>query len=164
MKIIQIVPKLPPSFNGVGDYALNLARQLRQDFEIETHFIVGDPYWQGGEMIEGFAVSQLAERSSKALTSLILQLSIDKVVLHYAGYGYAPRGCPLWLVDGLKLWRKQQIKRKLFTMFHELYATSKKPWTSSFWLSPFQKKLTACLTQISVFLQANKTMQILFLA
>lgn len=47
IKIIQIVPQLPPAINGLGDYALNLARQLRQDFAIETHFVVGDHSWTG---------------------------------------------------------------------------------------------------------------------
>ncbi len=40
--VIAIVPRLPPAIDGVGDYALNLARQLRKDFNIHTHFIVGN--------------------------------------------------------------------------------------------------------------------------
>jgi len=40
--IIQIIPKLPPAINGLGDYALNLAGQLK-DYKIKTHFVVCDP-------------------------------------------------------------------------------------------------------------------------
>jgi len=47
MNIIQIVPRLPPVIDGVGDYALNLARQLPKDFNIQTHFIVGSSTWKG---------------------------------------------------------------------------------------------------------------------
>jgi hypothetical protein len=40
-KIYQIVPRLHPRIDGVGDYALSLARQLRHDYGIDTHFIIG---------------------------------------------------------------------------------------------------------------------------
>jgi hypothetical protein len=55
MNILQIVPRLPPAIDGVGDYALNLARQLRQDFSIHTHFLVCDPNWNGKTELEGFS-------------------------------------------------------------------------------------------------------------
>ena len=48
-QIIQIVPKLPPAIDGLGDYALNIARQLYKDFGVKTHFVVGDPAWVGAE-------------------------------------------------------------------------------------------------------------------
>jgi hypothetical protein len=38
MRIIAIVTNLPPAIDGVGDYALHLARQLRQDHNIYTCF------------------------------------------------------------------------------------------------------------------------------
>jgi hypothetical protein len=141
MLIIQIVPKLPPAINGLGDYALNLARQLRQDFDIQTYFIVGDPDWNGLEEIEGFSVNKVENQSAKQLLSLLEQKSSETVLLHYSGYGYAQRGCPSWLIEGLKQWRNAINSRKLITMFHEIYAHSNKPWHSSFWLSSLQRKL-----------------------
>lgn len=36
--IIQIVPRLPPAIDGVGDYALNLARQLRKIINFRAFF------------------------------------------------------------------------------------------------------------------------------
>ncbi|MBW4649285.1 MAG: glycosyltransferase family 1 protein [Kastovskya adunca ATA6-11-RM4] len=148
MVIIQVVPKLPPAINGLGDYALSLARQLRQEFAIETHFIVGDPSWEGAEEIEGFPISTVSERSSAALLSLLLPSSSATLLLHYVGYGYAKRGCPVWLVDGLQRWRAGSTQRRLVTMFHELHAFGP-PWTSSFWLSPLQKNLVARLVKLS---------------
>jgi hypothetical protein len=71
IKIIQIVPQLPPSINGLEDYALNLARQLRKDYEIETHFVIGDRTWTGAVEIEGFPVSQISDRSFDALLTLL---------------------------------------------------------------------------------------------
>ncbi|HEY9599664.1 MAG TPA: hypothetical protein V6D33_18535 [Cyanophyceae cyanobacterium] len=38
MNMISTVPQLPPAIDSVGDYAFNLARQRRQDFDLDTHF------------------------------------------------------------------------------------------------------------------------------
>jgi hypothetical protein len=150
MRFITIVTGLPPRIDGVGDYALSLARQIRKDVGIETHFIVGDPAWNGPPTVEGFEVSKLAERSRENLLRILKKVSENTsiVLLHYGGYGYARRGCPLWLVDGLRQWRNETSNRILITMFHELYASGP-PWTSAFWLSPLQRKLAARLARLS---------------
>ncbi len=145
--IVQIVPKLPPVIDGVGDYALNLAQQLYKDFGIRTHFIIGDSTWTGGAVIEGLPVSQVAECSATALLASLSNLCPTVVLLHYVGYGYAKRGCPFWLVEGLERWRNGG-GRLLVTMFHELYASGP-PWTSSFWLSPLQRNLAVRLANLS---------------
>ncbi|MEH1780022.1 MAG: glycosyltransferase family 1 protein [Nostoc sp.] len=146
--LTSIVPRLPPAIDGVGDYALNLARQLRQDFNIQTHFIVGNTKWNGAAEIDGFPVSQVSDRSPDALLDLLSTDRSSSILLHYVGYGYAQRGCPVWLVDGLQRWKSLFPKRSLVTMFHEVYASGP-PWTSSFWLSPLQKNLAARLAQMS---------------
>jgi hypothetical protein len=43
MQIIQIVSRLPPAIDGVGDYAYLLAKQLRAKHDIHTVFVVCDP-------------------------------------------------------------------------------------------------------------------------
>ncbi|MFM5895998.1 MAG: glycosyltransferase family 1 protein, partial [Dolichospermum sp.] len=147
--VIAIVPRLPPAIDGVGDYALNLARQLRKDFNIHTHFIVGNSTWQGAAEIEGFTISQITDNSASTLVSLLS--SNDKyssILLHYVGYGYAQRGCPVWLVQGLERWKSLYPKNRLVTMFHEISASGP-PWTSAFWLSSLQRDLAARLTKLS---------------
>ena len=146
--VISIVPRLPPSIDGVGDYALNLARQLRKDFNIQTHFIVGNPTWMGSLEIEGFPISQITDSSANKLVELLSDL-YSPVLLHYVGYGYAKRGCPAWLVDGLQQWKSLYPQRSLVTMFHEISASSNRPWESSFWLSSLQRNLAARLAQMS---------------
>lgn len=154
--IIQIVPRLPPLVDGLGDYALNLAHQLLVDHHLSTQFIVCDSAWQGclseGSLSES-VVDVLPMHSADALLSILLgngstftRASI--LLLHYSNYGYAKRGCPFWLVDGIERWLKTGNKR-LVTMFHELYASSHKPWTSSFWLSATQKRLATRTAQSS---------------
>ena len=149
MQIISIVPRLPPATDGVGDYAVILARQLRQDYNIQTHFIVCDRIWEGQNTIDGFAVSKLSKTTGKGLVSLLSQQQINTVLLHYVGYGYAKRGCPTWLIDELENWRNSSDRRKLATMFHEVYAAGRPLWTSAFWLFWLQKKLAADLVRLS---------------
>ena len=150
-QIIQIVPQLPPSINGLGDYALNLARQLRKDFDIKTHFVVGDANWESAREIEGFPISVVPKCSTAAVLSTLLKdcPSPAPVLLHYVNYGYAKRGCPVWLVDGLERWLAKDATRSLVTMFHEVYAYGFPPWNSSFWLSPIQRNLASRLAQLS---------------
>lgn len=151
--ITAIVPRLPPAIDGVGDYALNLARQLHKDFNIHTHFIVGCDTWNGDAEIEGFPVTKVSDRSPAVLLTLLLG-NDDKlppnspILLHYVGYGYATRGCPVWLIDGLQSWKNLHPHRSLVTMFHEISASGP-IWTSTFWLSFLQKKLATQVAQIT---------------
>ncbi|MGJ5627862.1 glycosyltransferase family 1 protein [Nostoc sp. CALU 1950] len=146
--VISIVPRLPPAIDGVGDYAMNLACQLRQDFNIQTHFVVGDTKWNGAAEIDSFPVRQVSDRSPDTLLTLLSNDCSSPILLHYVGYGYAQRGCPIWLVDGLQRCKSLFPKRSLVTMFHEVYASGP-PWASSFWLSALQKNLAARLAQMS---------------
>lgn len=154
IKIIQIVPQLPLSISGVGDYALNLARQLWKDYEIETHFIIGTSNWQGATTIQDFPIQKVVARSAEALFFLLSTDSNQSasaptsVLLHYVGYGYANRGCPTWLVEGLERWKANTANSHLVTMFHEVYASGPL-WTSAFWLSRQQRNLAARLAQLS---------------
>ncbi|MEC4806243.1 MAG: glycosyltransferase family 1 protein [Jaaginema sp. PMC 1080.18] len=148
-RVIQIVPTLPPIVDGLGDYALNLARQLRQS-QIETEFIVGDPEWQG-DRCEDFKATVLTRRSASDLLALLPR---DRpILLHYSGYGYAKRGVPQWLISALQ----QRRENHLVTMFHEVYTYDRGPfWSSSFWLSPLQKQLAKQLIQRSDRLVTNR--------
>ncbi len=156
-RIVAIVPRLPPSIDGVGDYALHLARQLRQDSGLITDFLVGDPDWNGETSVEEFAVERVALRSPRDLLKLLPNESKSPatVLLHYVGYGYARRGCPVWLVEGLERWRKAGENRRLVTMFHEVYAFGP-IWTSAFWTSPLQQSLAKRLANLSDFCLTSK--------
>jgi len=159
MLVTSIITRLPPAIDGVGDYALSLAVQLRKDFDIETHFIVGDSRWTQVTEIEEFTSTHVNASSANALLSVLPsdRSSPATVLLHYVNYGYAKRGCPVWLVDGLQRWLAIDRKRSLITMFHEVYAYGFPPWTSSFWLSPIQKNLATRLAQLSACCLTSRT-------
>lgn len=156
--LIQIVPQLPPVVNGVGDYGLIVARQIRQDLGITTHFVVGDPNWDGAKEIEDFPILKVPERSAKSLQSILgeIALSSADILLQYVGYGYASRGCPVWLVKSLQQWKKEKSAGKLITMFHEVYAARYPFWTSAFWTAPLQKRLAGNIVSMSDRVITNK--------
>lgn len=127
MEVVQIVPRLPPLVDGVGDYGFLLAKQLRTAHDIHTVFLVGDPAWESvkngrpkteGEtgrsempepsaMLDGFPIYRLNERSAAELLRMLLLPGMPSIVLlQYGGYGYQKRGCPVWLAGGLCAWRK----------------------------------------------------------
>lgn len=121
MLLTQVVPRLPPSAEGVGSYAEALAGALAA-CGIETRFVTG-----GDPLTEDPA---------------------EPVLLHYANYGYHHRGCPKGLVEKLARWRRRGPDRRLLTVFHEVWATGP-PWRSSFWLAPLQRRLAATLARLS---------------
>jgi len=135
-RIVQIVPRLPPPFEGVGSFAQGLACALLESSNIASHLLAAAPGEPGAEP-EARAFADRLEREAEA----------DPVLLHYAGYGYQPRGCPGWLVDGITAW-KSRGGRRLVTLFHEVYASGP-PWRSSFWLSPAQHRLASRLAGLS---------------
>jgi hypothetical protein len=131
--VLQIVPHLPPPFEGVGTYAAALAGALGE----ESRFLVGDPDWAGAA--DGSRA--VAARTAADLLAGIGEA--DAVLLHYANYGYQARGCPDWLVAGMERW-----SGRLVTVFHEVCAAGP-PWRSSFWLRPAQRRLAAALVRRS---------------
>ena len=52
-------------------------------------------------------------------------------------------------MEGLEKWRRENDKKYLLTMFHEVYAYNPKTWSSQFWTSPLQRNLAQRLAQLS---------------
>jgi len=123
--ILQIVPQLPGSLDGVGDYASILADELRADFNIETKFVAPP-----------FASPMRNECAGCA-----------GIVLHYVNYGYHNRGVPMGLPAMLRQ-LKQAADGRFITIFHELYASGP-PWRSAFWLQPVQKSIARAIARLS---------------
>jgi hypothetical protein len=143
--VLQIVPQLPGTFDGVGDYALNLARALSADHGITTIFLVAAKTSvtskDGYRVISGLNRDESADLAQKC----------EHVILHYVNYGYQARGIPFSLRAFAKQLRSQ-LRGRWVTTFHELYASGP-PWKSAFWLRPLQVRIardmiaasTACI-------------------
>ena len=120
--VLQIVPKKPGTRDGVGDYALNLAKTLSANYGLTTVFVAGK---ETNSIKDGY----------------------DHVILHYVNYGYQKRGVPFHLLSILRKLRGDCGGRFL-TIFHELYASGP-PWGSAFWLRPLQIHIARAISRIS---------------
>ena len=123
--VLQIVPRLPGSLDGVGDYALQLAHQLRMAFGIDTKFVAPPFSFETPNELSG----------------------CSGIILHYVNYGYQNRGVPRHLPPILRQ-LKQAIGGRFVTIFHELYASAS-PWRSAFWLQPLQKSIARTVARLS---------------
>lgn len=119
MQIIQIVPRLPPYTDGVGDYAIALATQLRAEHDIHTHFLSFQLGLTLAPEIAGFPVSSLPAHTVAAFLDSLPPAAA--ILLHYSNYPYVlkPWQAPHWLPTALAQALKQRSLR-LVTMFHEL--------------------------------------------
>jgi hypothetical protein len=146
-RVIHIVPTFPPTHDGVGSFATILAAALNACFGIESRFLVASPAWapEDGET----SAVKIPSATPGPLEDALAEATEGEatVLLHYANYGYEPRGCPSWLIGGLAQW-KARSRGRLVTMFHEFRASGP-PWRSSFWLSPRQRRLATALTRLS---------------
>ena len=136
--LLQIVPKVPGGLDGVGDYALVIARKLREKFGVETVFASFNT--DSNETPGGFKLVPLDRLPDDAT-------KYDRVLLHYVNYGFQKRGVPFRLLSILRALRERH-RGRLVTVFHELYASGP-PWTSAFWLQPFQKDLAKSVARLS---------------
>jgi hypothetical protein len=138
--VLQIVPKLPGTLDGVGDYALKVADKLRQLYRCDTIFAARE--FDSRTNIHGFGTISLdsLDRAAAAQASL-------GIILHWVNYGYQKRGVPFALLRVLRDMRTQH-RGSLLTVFHELCASGP-PWRSAFWLRPWQVHITRSIAQLS---------------
>jgi hypothetical protein len=144
--IVQIAPQLPPAVDGVGDYSWQLAGHWPVA-ETRFRFLV----LHGAEATRAHAAD--ADVSAFAPDASSLHEALEKsgarvAVLHYVGYGYQPKGIPVWLPAALEEWRHEGSARRLVTMFHEMYATSS-PLRSPFWVKPWAQRIMQRLVNAS---------------
>jgi hypothetical protein len=148
--LVQIVAGLPPAVDGVGDYALAIARALREQHGIESLFVVANPTWQfsgddvSRDAIEGFPVIRVASKRPAALCLSLRKILFGAradphtpVLFHCSLYGYATRALAFWLERGLAAWKRETPESPLITMFHELVADGP-VWSTAYWLQGLQ--------------------------
>jgi hypothetical protein len=150
---IQIVPRLPPHICGIGDYAVTAAKNILEHYQIPTVFIKTDSNFPGEETTEGFKVIELNTHSSQALLSALAEANPKQdnpewILLQYEFYQFHSKGCPVWLIDGLKKWKQGGKHRKIAIMFHELY-TYTIPRRREILLRPYQMHLVKTLIRLS---------------
>lgn len=161
IRIIHIAPELPPTVGGVADYTYILSRRLDEVSQGAVESVLVHAGNKEADVINvDMPVTNLSgQRSEAALAATIERLASEAegqtiVLLEYSGYGYANRGAPLWLLRSLR-----RVRRNggipLITIFHELFATSYKPWDRRFWTMPVQYYVASRLARLSDGCMAN---------
>jgi hypothetical protein len=149
--LIHVVPWRGVEPNGVADYSLALARALAACNGPKSVFLSGTRSAQALPVQDEWKTVFLPRRQAQCMADTLRSLSAEPpvaVVLHFSGYGYQKRGVPLWLVEGIRSWRRRARHVPLVTIFHELYASGR-PWQSAFWLSPLQKHIACSILNLS---------------
>jgi hypothetical protein len=121
---VQIVVSLMPGEDGVGDYAYRLACTFPRQ-GIETTFVVAghrrlDRTSKATPSRKRFKIIHAENTDPGSLGRTLSSIGADVVVVHMSAYGYADKGVPTWLVDGLAAWKKTS-SAPLVTVFHELW-------------------------------------------
>jgi len=161
IRLINIAPELPPTVGGVADYTAILSRRLVEvsDGAVEPVLVHGGNDSTDAIEVDFPSVNLSGQCSASVLAQTIRQLADEAegpvvVLLEYSSYGYAKRGAPWWLARGLqRVCGTDGVP--LVTMFHEISASTWKPWTSTFWLSPLQSWIARRLAQASVGLMTT---------
>ena len=123
---------------GVGDYCVKLWEHWSEP-QPEWSFLVPQAAAASQAQWTEVKIAEF-EKSTTGLITALEQVNAQTVVLHYVGYGFHPKGCPVWLPQALKEWKNVSSKRRLAVMFHELYATGP-IWRSTFWVKPTAQKI-----------------------
>lgn len=117
--ILQIVPRIFPDVDGVGDYALQLAHQLYNQHHILSDFLVFRPNPRLQPQVDRFVVHRLDNHTVQGLLDRVPK-DVSTIWLQYSNYPYL-RGkldTPMWLVDALTVLKQGGLK--IIVMFHEL--------------------------------------------
>ena len=150
--LIQVVARRTAEPDGVADFALALARALRASGGPNSVFLSGTPPVNALPVEDDWRTVCVPKRKAQILADTVQLLSAESnacaVVLHFSGYGYQKRGVPVWLPQGLRIWRRRAGRVPLLTIFHELYATGR-PWQRSFWTSAVQKYIARSILNLS---------------
>jgi hypothetical protein len=145
--ITTLTPELQPMIGGLADYAAILGKALTQRALEQNYLVAGNWGWEHREgILQQFPRTVVLDATtSDDLLRGFDELQAETLLVQYSGYGYAPRGAPFWLVEGLDRWKKLRAHHRLIVMFHETWANGF-PWQSSFWLSPLQRQ---CVIRIA---------------
>ena len=118
-RILQIVPRIFPDVDGVGDYALQLAHQLCDRNQILSEFLVFRPNPKLQPQIAQFPVHRLENHTVQGLLDRVPD-NVSTILLQYSNYPYlhGKLDAPIWLVDALKVLKHKGLR--IIVMFHEL--------------------------------------------
>jgi hypothetical protein len=136
--LVHIAPQLPPAIDGVGDYCWNLWKHW-PEAEPDWKFLVARGADETAAVWRAIEVRAFTLNKS-SFAAALEQSGCENAVLHYVSYGFQPKGIPIWLPGAITEWKQANPRRRLVTMFHEMYARSS-PLRSPFWVAPLARRI-----------------------
>jgi hypothetical protein len=119
--IAIIVPRLPPSIDGVGDYTFQLL--VNSQWLKNCLILVSDYSQRSQQCLLEHRVERLPN-SRHEFFQILRNHNVTTIVVQYSAYGFNGRGFPYYLLKNLRLWRTANNKRRLIVMAHELWHES----------------------------------------
>lgn len=113
MKIIFLVPVVPPAINGIGEYTFHLVKGLREA-GADAHIVTSS----GQPAAESWIHPVLSHWTPKEVAQHLHALQPNWVSLQYVPQLYHPKGL-CWKVSGIPAHIKKTLKCKVSVTFHE---------------------------------------------
>ncbi len=143
--LVMITPYGAPGTNGLSDHVDQIVAALA-DQDIPSIDTIGVTRTaKEVDICRGIVM----QGDSRGLNQLLDRYVTPgcTLVVHYVCYGYQRQGCPFSLIRSLRDLRSLREFR-MVSVFHELYASGP-PWTSTFYVAPFQRFLFRSLAGLS---------------
>ncbi|MGD1855929.1 MAG: glycosyltransferase [Leptolyngbyaceae cyanobacterium] len=152
-RILQIVPRMSPDVDGVGDYALQLAHELCDLNQIHSDFLVVRPHPQRQSQVDRFSVHSLDSHTVQGVLQRVPD-DISTIFLQYSNYPYlqGKLDAPMWLADALNVLKQRGLR--IVVMFHELPTLRYKRIRCPNFL---QRRVSRRLAQIADVVVTNNT-------
>jgi hypothetical protein len=154
-EVLNIIPRLPTRFCGVGDHAMAIGRELTETHGCNVSYLGVSP---NSNVIVDDGYRILPKRSGAALLTALSEANLKRgafLVLHFSGYSYGSRGLCFWLPRAIERFKNERPDIRLVTMFHELWAPA--PLLSrSGWVVPLQKAIVRKLVSQSDVVRTNR--------
>lgn len=146
--LLQILPFRSCQSDGVGDYAVAIAKALSIGHGINSHFIVARPDDTTAAVDDGFQSTTLPMCNAASLhDALVGAPEPVALLIHVSGYGYSRYGAPFWLSKAIAKWARQQTKPvPIIGIFHELF-TDAPIWNRRYWYGLRQKAFIRKMAQ-----------------
>ena len=153
--VLQIVPRLPTKFCGVGDHAMAVGKSLSVKHRCSVSYL-GVNRNMNGAAEEHSQV--LPRRTTSELLLALRRADLrhgSVIVLHFSGYSFGSRGICLWLTRAIDRFVCERTDIRLITMFHELWAPVP-VFSRNGWVVPIQKLIVRQLVRKSHVVRTNR--------
>lgn len=138
--VVHIMPTIPPTINGVGDFGYFLAEAMGEHADLNNIFLVKN--------LPDVKLNKVDKFDSQILADKLYQYKPQAIILHFVNYSFHSKGMPFYLLKSLKT-IKALSDCKVMIYFHELYSSSNSMLKLSFYTNFLQKRIVKQLYDLA---------------